>query len=247
MEFDGKAFESRGLQQFVTTHWSVVLSARDPKSPQSRIALETLCRHYWEPLYAYVRRRGHSPHNAQDLTQEFFARLIEKDSLQSVDPEKGRFRTFLLVLMQRFLADEWDRASAKKRGAGKVLSVDFSSAEAELLSHTIDHMDPEKAYNRQWALKVLTQTYQRMEQEYSAAGKATVFASLRFALTGSRSEISYVEHAKRLGVSEGAVKVAVHRLRQRYREVLREIVAETVASPDEVEDELRHMLSALST
>jgi RNA polymerase sigma factor (sigma-70 family) len=231
---------------FLTTHWSVVLSARAQRSTQSAAALETLCRTYWHPLYAYVRRQGHSPADAQDFTQEFFARLLEKDYLHSVAQAKGKFRTFLLVMLKRFLADEWDKAKAQKRGGGQVFCVDWSSAETRFLQQPVEHLTPEKVYEQRWALTLLDQVYTRLEREYGEQGRGALFEALRFALTGSRSEVPYAELAPQLETTEGALKVAVHRLRQRYREMLREAIADTVSCPEEVEEELRHLLQAVS-
>jgi RNA polymerase sigma factor (sigma-70 family) len=231
---------------FLTTHWSVVLSAQEQPSGRSAAALETLCRAYWQPLYAYARRRGHSPADAQDLTQEFFARLLQKDYLHSAAREKGKFRTFLLVMFTRFLADEWDKAQAQKRGGGKVFNVDWSSAETRFLQQPVEHLTPEKVFEQRWALTVLDQVYARLEGEYREEGRAALFETLRFALTGSRSAVPYVELARQLQTTDGAVRVAVHRLRQRYRELLRAAIADTVSGPEEVEQELRHLLRAVA-
>ena len=231
---------------FVTTHWSVVLSAREQHSARSAAALETLCRAYWHPLYAYVRRQGHSPADAQDLTQEFFARLLQKDYLHSVAPAKGKFRTFLLVLLKRFLADEWDKARAHKRGGGKVFNVDWASAEERFLQQPVEHLTPEKVFEQRWALTLLDQVYARLECEYRDQGRGALFDALQFALTGSRSAVPYVNLARQLRTTDGAVRVAVHRLRQRYRELLREAIADTVSRPEEVEEELRHLLEAVA-
>jgi RNA polymerase sigma factor (sigma-70 family) len=231
---------------FLTTHWSVVLSAREQHSASSAAALETLCRTYWQPLYAYARRRGQSPADAQDLTQEFFARLLQKDYLSSVVREKGKFRTFLLVMFQRFLADEWDKAMAQKRGGGKVFNVDWASAEQRLLQQPVEHLTPEKAFEQRWALTLLDQVYTRLEQEYKEQGRGLLFDTLQFALTGSRSTILYADLARKLQTTDGAVRVAVHRLRQRYRELLREAIAATVSQPEEIEEELRHLLQAVA-
>ncbi len=231
---------------FLTTHWSVVLSAREQYSAQSTAALETLCRIYWPPLYAYVRRQGHSPADAQDLTQEFFARLLEKDYLRSVAPAKGKFRTVLLVMLKRFLADEWDKARAQKRGGGLVFCVDWSSAETRFVQQPVEHLTPEKVFEQRWALTLLDQVYARLERDYQEQGRSALFDALRFALTGSRSAVPYANLADKLQTSEGAIRVAVHRLRQRYRQLLRQAIADTVSSPEEIEEELRHLLQAVS-
>ncbi len=231
---------------FVTTHWSVVLTAGRSETPRARAALETLCRAYWPPLYAYVRRRGHSVEEAQDLTQEFFARLLEHNRVSTADPEKGRFRSFLLTSMDHFLSDEWDKARAKKRGGGKVTFLDLGDAETKLGEQLAETLTPEKVYERRWALTLLEQVYQRLGQEYEQQGKAALFEALRGSLAGAGGSAPYAELAERLGMTEGAVKVAVHRLRHRYRELLREIIAETVSGPEEVEDELRYLLRTLA-
>jgi len=231
---------------FVTTHWSVVLTAGRSDTPRARAALETLCQNYWPPLYAYVRRRGHSVDEAQDLTQEFFLRLLEHNRVGTADPEKGRFRSFLLASMNHFLSDEWDKARAQKRGGGKVTFLDLREAETKLGEQLAETLTPEKAYERRWALTLLEQVYQRLGQEYEQQGRAGLFKALRGSLAGTGGTAPYAELAERLGMTEGAVKVAVHRLRHRYRELLREIIAETVSGPEEVEDELRYLLRTLA-
>jgi|WetSurMetagenome_2_1015567.scaffolds.fasta_scaffold184684_1 RNA polymerase sigma factor (sigma-70 family) len=231
---------------FVATHWSVVLSARDKASPQSDEALEALCRAYWCPLYAYIRRQGRSPHDAQDLTQEFFARLVHKDYLHAVDREKGRFRTFLLVALKRFLADEQDHARAQKRGGGVVcFSLDAETAERKYRVEPVDILTPEKIYERHWALALLDLTMARLRKEFAAAGKSDEFDSLKAFLTSEKGAMTYADAAPKLGLSEGALRVAVHRLRRRYRESFREEIAQTVASPEEIEDEVRHLMDVL--
>jgi RNA polymerase sigma-70 factor (ECF subfamily) len=224
----------------------VVLTAARSDTPRARAALETLCQAYWHPLYAYVRRRGYSPEDAQDLTQEFFARLLERNAVAKVAPQKGRFRSFLLASLNHFLADEWDKARAQKRGGGKVISLDLQSAETWLGEIPAEHFTPEKAFEHRWAITLLEQVYQRLGEEYRAAGKSALFDTLRVALAGKSDAAPYAELARQLDMSEGAVKVAVHRLRQRYRELLRETIADTVSGPDEVEDELRYLFRTLA-
>lgn len=231
---------------FVTTRWSVVLAARGKSSPESAAALETLCRAYWYPLYAYVRGSGHSPHDAQDLTQEFFARLLAKDYLQAADREKGRFRTFLRVCLKRFLANEWDRQRAAKRGGGeRPTSLDVALAEQRYATELTTGVAPDRLYERQWAMALLEQAMARLRAEYTAAGKASEFDQLKSALTAERGAIPYAELAAALNLSEGAARVAVHRLRKRYRELFRATVADTVSEPDEVDDEVRHIATVL--
>ena len=232
---------------FVTTHWSLVVSAGRNDTPNARNALEKLCRAYWFPIYAFVRRQGHNPHDAQDLTQEFFMRLLEKKQLAVVDPAKGRFRSFLLASLKHFLANEWHKARAQKRGGGQVpIPIDASTAESKCGLDPADHLTAEKIYERRWALTLLDQVLRRLRDEYTRDGKENLFEQLKPTLTEASRSVRYAEIAARLGTSEGAVKVAVHRLRQRYREVLRAEIADTVASPGEVEDEIRNLFAALA-
>lgn len=233
---------------FLTTHWSVVLSARDADAPGCEVALETLCRTYWYPLYAYVRRQGKSPADAQDLTQEFFARLLQKDYLQSVAPEKGKFRSFLLVLLKRFIINEWERSHRQKRGGGcPHLSLAGGAAETRYCAEPADVTTADKLYDRRWALTLLDRVLARVREEFAAAGKAALFETLKPYLMAEKGGIAYAQAAATLGMSEGALKVAVHRLRARYRELFREEVSNTVATPEEVEEEIRHLLAALSS
>ena len=222
-----------------------MLSAQAKGSAKSSEALETLCRTYWYPLYAYARRAGHSPADAEDLTQSFFARLLEKDYLQSAAREKGKFRTFLLVALKRFLANEWDRQHAQKRGGfTPVVSIDQDQAESRFAAEPSHNVQPDVLFDRQWALTLLDQAMARLQQEYAATGRAKLFETLRSLLVKDESASPYAEIAARLNLTEPAVKMAVHRLRTRYREVLREEIAQTVSSAAEVEEELRHLFSA---
>jgi RNA polymerase sigma factor (sigma-70 family) len=232
---------------FVTTHWSVVLTAGRDDTPRARAALEQLCRNYWRPLYAYVRRAGYSREEAEDRTQEFFARLLAHNSVSKADPERGRFRSFLLASLRHFLAHEWERNHARKRGGGaQFIPLDFDTAETACLQPTAPDDTPDRAYDRHWALALLDAVLGRLRQEYRDAGREDLFVGLKDTLSGGRAEIPYRELGARLGLSEGAVKVAAHRLRQRYRDLLREEVANTVAGPGEVEEELRELFGALS-
>ena len=231
---------------FVTTHWSVVLTAGRSDTPRARAALETLCQTYWYPLYAYVRRRGNSPEDAQDLTQEFFARLLEHNRVGNVSPQKGRFRSFLLASMNHFLSDEWDKARAQKRGGGKVTFLNLEDAETKLGEQSAETLTPEMAFERRWAITLLEQVYQRLAQEYARQDKPALFEALRGSLAGAGGMAPYAVLARQLGMTEGAVKVAVHRLRHRYRELLRETIAETVSGLEEVEDELRYLCRILA-
>jgi RNA polymerase sigma factor (sigma-70 family) len=232
---------------FLTTHWSVVLSAREKDSPQSTAALETLCRSYWYPLYAFVRRQGHNPHDAQDLTQGFFARLLEKEYLKAAAEQRGKFRTFLLVAFKRFLANEWDRQHAQKRGGFvPLVSIDQELGEARFEAEPADALQPDVLFDRQWASTLLEQTMKRLQEEYVSTGRAKLFDALRGLLARDESVTPYAEVAARLNLTEPAVKMAVHRLRTRYREILKTEIAETVSSPEEIEEEIRQLFSAFS-
>jgi RNA polymerase sigma factor (sigma-70 family) len=233
--------------RFDTTHWSVVLLARRSEVPQAKEALENLCRTYWYPLYAFVRRQGHSSHDAQDLTQEFFARLLEKDSLRFADVERGRFRSFLLKSLHHFLVNEWERGRAQKRGGGReIFSLDEEAAEQNYLQEPAAPSASESLYDRRWAVTVLERAMTRLGADYAKAGKEELFETLKNLLLTEGSREAYRGLAGPLGLSEGAVKVALHRLRQRFREKVRTEIAKTVASPDEVDEELRCLLAALS-
>ena len=232
---------------FVTTHWSLVVSAGRNDTPHARDALEKLCRSYWFPIYAFVRRQGHGPHDAQDLTQEFFARLLEKKQLAGADPARGRFRSFLLASLKHFLANEWDKANAQKRGGGQVLiPIDAATAETSCGFEPADNLTADIIFERRWALTLLEHVLGRLRAEYVRDGKENLFEQLKPTLTEASRTVAYSEIATRLGTTEGAVKVAVHRLRQRYRELLRAEIADTVANPGEVDDEIRNLFTALA-
>jgi RNA polymerase sigma-70 factor (ECF subfamily) len=225
----------------------VVLAAKDKSSPDSAAALEALCRAYWYPLYAFVRRQGHPPCDAQDLTQEFFARLLLKDYLGAAARERGRFRTFLRVALKRFLANEWDRARRLKRGGGHAsLSLDTATAEDRYQAERGGGLPPDRLYKRRWALTLLEQTLGRLRTEHAAAGKAAQFERLKGVLMAERGAIDYGALAAGLGLSEGAARVAAHRLRKRFRELFRAAVADTVSGPGEVESELRYVVGILA-
>jgi RNA polymerase sigma-70 factor (ECF subfamily) len=232
---------------FVATHWSVVLAAKDKSSPQSEEALETLCRTYWYPLYVFARRQGHQPHDAQDLVQEFFVRLLQKDYLEAVERERGRFRTFLILALKRFLANEWDRSRAQKRGGGQIpLPLDPELVETRYQEEASVEMAADLAFDRHWAVTLLDQALARVRDEHQQQGKGAEFEVFRQFLTVGQEPIAYGEVAVQLGQSEAAVKMAVHRLRRRYRAVFREAIAQTVATPAEVDEEIRHLLQVLS-
>lgn len=246
-ESSSKSEERSQQPVFLTTHWSVVLSAQDEDSPQSAEALAKLCGAYWFPLYAFVRRLGRSPHDAQDLTQEFFARLLEKDYLKSAARDKGRFRTFLLVALKRFLANEWDRQHAQKRGGfTPVVSIDQELAESRFAAEPAHHLQPDLLFDRQWAMTLLEHTMTRLHDEYLSSGRAKLFELLRGCLARDESALPYAEIAARLNLTEAAVKMAVQRLRARYREILREEISGTVASAEEIEEEIRHLFSTFA-
>ncbi len=231
---------------FATTHWSVVLAASDSASPRAGEALEKLCHTYWYPLYAYVRRQGHSPEDAQDLTQEFFARFLEKKSYRQARPERGRFRSFLLTSLKHFLVNEWHRATARKRGGGHTpVPLDQILAERLYSRETARHLAPDKLYEHSWALALLEQVRTRLREEYSAQGRPGRFEIVEQFLPGDESGLSYVEAARQLGMAEGTLKSDVHRFKQRYRQVLRAEIAHTVARPEDVDEELRHLLAVL--
>ena len=235
-----------GGGRFATTHWSVVLAAAHRGSRESEEALAALCETYWYPLYAYVRRRGHTANDARDLTQEFFAVLLEKGYLQAADRERGRFRSFLLTALKRFLAKERDRAKAQKRGGGRgLISLDVRAGEDRYALEPSHDWTPERVYERRWALTLLDEAMAQLRQRYAADKKPLVFERLKAFLTGEGQGTSYSEIGGELGMSEGAVKMAVHRLRQRYREVLRTEVAQTLADLQDVDEELKHLLAAV--
>jgi RNA polymerase sigma factor (sigma-70 family) len=225
----------------------VVSLARDFDSPEAAAALEELCRAYWYPLYAYVRRQGRSPHDAQDLTQSFFAQLVEKDYLHAADRGKGRFRTFLLVAFKRFLCNQWDHAQAKKRGGDVVLvPLDATLAESKYLADPASTEPADRDYERRWAMALLEQTVGELRREYEEIGRLAEFEHLKECLTAERGTIQYAALAVVLGVAEGSARGAVHRIRKRFRELFRAAVMATVSAPAELEDELRHVVRALS-
>ncbi|HYG35252.1 MAG TPA: sigma-70 family RNA polymerase sigma factor [Clostridia bacterium] len=235
-----------GPANFALTHWSVVLATGSRDSSHARKALDQLCHTYWHPIYSYIRRQGHSPHDAQDLTQEFFARLLEKEQFSAVDPAKGRFRSFLLASLKHFLANEWDKAKAQKRGGGQpLISIDEQSAEDSYAVEPVENLTPDKIFDRRWALTLLQRVLDRLRSEYERDDKGELIEALKGTLTGDRQSVGYAEIAARLKSSEGAIKVAVYRLRQRYRDLLREEIAHTVASPQEIEDEIRALFAVL--
>jgi RNA polymerase sigma factor (sigma-70 family) len=233
--------------RFATTEWSLVLAARDGHSQDAREALAELCGLYWYPLYAYVRRQGYGADEAEDLTQGFFARLVDKGFLDAVSPEKGRFRSFLLAACKHFLSNERDRARALKRGGGqRHLSIDFSSAEVRYQQEPFHTLTPEAVFERRWVLTLLERVLARLQEEFRAAGKLRLWEGLQRFLEGDRRDGSYRESAEALGMTPGAVKVAVHRLRRRYQQLLLAEVGRTLADPTDTEAELRYLSKALA-
>lgn len=233
---------------FHTTHWSLVLLAAGRDGSSADNALETLCREYWPPLYSFIRRRGAPVAEAQDLTQEFFARLLAKNYLRTADRERGRFRAFLIGSLKHFLANERKAARAQKRGGGqRNLSLDFETAEARYLNEPVDKRTPEQVYEQQWALLLIDRVLKRVEQEFVSSGKGDQFQLLRNVLVIGPNTPSYAEIAADLHSTEAAVKMAVHRLRKRYRELLREEIGQTVADEAEIEEELKELFAALAS
>jgi RNA polymerase sigma factor (sigma-70 family) len=236
----------RGARAFATTHWSNVLAAGHTSSPDARAALEKLCRTYWYPLYAFIRSSGRGPEDARDLTQEFFARLLEKKWLAEADPERGRFRTFLLAAMKHFLANEWNRAQTLKRGGSReFIELDALEAEERFALEPADAASPDALYERRWALTLIARAQDRLRDEMIAAGEGERFAALEPTLVGERADESYAALATRFGVAVSGVKSMVLRLRRRFRALLREEIAETVGEGQGIEKELQELFAAL--
>ncbi len=246
MTTDGSDAPGEAVGGFVTTPWSVVLAA-SREDTQGRQALARLCQTYWRPLYFFVRRRGYDPAAAEDLTQEFFARLIEKRSLSRADPGKGKFRAYLVTAMRHFLASEWERARAQKRGGGaRLISLDIASTEIRLGLEPADSTSPENIREREWVLALLEEALRRLKEEQARAGKLEAFEVLRRCLPGDEG-MSYSQLAARLGTTRGAAKMAVFRLRRRYARLVREEIAQTVGTPTEVEEEIQHLFAVLGS
>jgi RNA polymerase sigma-70 factor (ECF subfamily) len=246
------AFESKDQEaipqgpEFPSTHWSVVLAAGEGPATVAREALEKLCRIYWYPLYGFVRRQGRSPEDAQDLTQEFFARFLERESFKQADQDRGRFRTFMLSCLKHFLVSEWRKVNAAKRSGGPVFSLDNTEAEQRYQTEASDQLSPDKVFEKRWAAALLDQVLRRLGESYASQGKQQLFEQLKLTIWGNKDTAPYAELAPQLGMSEGALKVAVHRLRQAYLEMLRSEVAQTLANPADVDDELRHLIQVMS-
>jgi RNA polymerase sigma-70 factor (ECF subfamily) len=234
-----------GSSQFPTTRWTLVVAAGDPQRKEARSALVSLCERYWYPLYAYLRRRGYPADQAQDLTQEFFVRVLEGRYLDRADPEKGRFRSFLLTSLKFFVADEQDRLRAQKRGGGALVPLEFSSGEERYQREPAHDETPERIFERRWALSVLDRVVEKLRDEFLGHGRPEHFDRLKVFLLG-QSEAPYAALASEMNTSEGALKVAIHRLRKRYRDLFRQEIADTVANPAEVESELRYLAAVLA-
>jgi RNA polymerase sigma factor (sigma-70 family) len=234
--------------RFATTCWSVVVAAQDPASPAAHEALATLCSSYWYPLYAYIRRQGHPAHEAEDLTQEFFARIVEKDFLADVDRAKGKFRSFLVAACAHFLANQRDRERAWKRGGRcSIVSLDFTAAEARYGQEPAHGLTAEKLFARRWGLTLLDQVLARLRADYTDKNKSALFDRLRVCLLGVKDVVPYARVSQELGMTQGAIRVAVHRLRQQFRELLRDEIGRTVEKPEDVEDEIRDLFAALAS
>ena len=243
----GPNIASSNAGAFATTHWSVVLAAGYTSVPGAQEALETLCRTYWYPLYVYVRRQGQSPHDAQDLTQEFFARLLAKKHLRLADPDRGKFRAFLLKSLKHFLVNEWKKARTQKRGGGQcVIALDADVAESRYAAEPALALTLDQVYEKRWAVTLLETVLAGLRESYAASGRLPVFETLKGFIWGEQATLAYTAVAPQLGLTEGAVKVAVHRLRSRYRELLRAEIAKTVATPGEVDEELQHLIAVLA-
>ena len=233
-----------GRRSFETTRWTLVLPAAGSYDPVSREALSGLCESYWYPLYAYVRRRGYDRSTAQDLTQGFFAQLLEKKCLKEADPERGRFRAFLITSLKHYVANEWDKERAQKRGGGQtLLSLDFDNAEGLYQLEPADEITPEEIYNRRWALTQVERAINELREEMIKMGHPERFEALKGFLTGESEETPYAQVAESLGLNEGAVRTAVHRMRRRFGALLREQVAQTLADEQDVDGEIRYLLS----
>lgn len=242
--------ESNSVPQspvFATTHWSVVLAAGDESSPQIEAALTRLCQTYWLPVYAFVRKRGHSPEQAQDFTQGFFANFLEKQHVAKAARERGRFRSFLMTSVENYLRNEHDRAQAQKRGGGRqLISLDEQDAEARYLCEPVTEADPAKTFEQRWAATLLNTVLTRLQAEFGATGRGDLFEALQAHLWGDAESTPYPELAERFGLTLANVKITAHRLRQRYRELLREEIAHTVALPSQIDDEIRHLMQVVS-
>jgi len=235
-----------GDSRFPTTRWTLVVAAADPQRKEARSALVALCENYWYPLYAYLRRRGYPADQAQDLTQEFFMRVLEGRYLDRADPERGRFRAFILTSLKFFVADEADRQRAHKRGGGVLVPLEFPPGEERYQREPVSDETPERIFERRWALSVLDRVVERLRSEFVQHGRPEHFERLKVFLLG-QSDAPYAALAREMNTSEGALKVAIYRLRKRYRELFRQEIADTVADPAEVESEIRYLAAVLKS
>jgi len=247
LETENGSSARQGNERFTTTHWSVVLAAKGGNSTCARAALEALCRAYWYPLYAFARRLGLNPADAEDMVQGFFERCLEKDYLASADQAKGRFRSFLLIALKRFMANQADKSRARKRGSGQALvALDALSAENRYAREPGHELSPDKLFERRWALTLLDRVLDQLRAEQAATGRSEMFEALKDCLTGRAPEAAYAALGARFGLNAGALRIAAHRLRRRYRELLEAEIARTVSSPREIEEERRYLFSILS-
>ncbi len=249
MPADNKNVKSvaAGAGHFDTTHWSLVLAAGQRGTGESAAALERLCQSYWLPLYAYVRRRVSDVHDAQELTQAFFERLLEKNYLADADPQRGRFRAFLLTAFKHFLSKEWEKAKAQKRGGGRSpISLDFSTGDSQITLQPAGGLTAEQMYERQWVITLLSHVMQRLERELEKVGKRWQFERLKDFIVSTKADTTYADVASELGMTESAARMATSRLRRRYRQLLREEIAQTVSSPEDIDDEINNLFTTFA-
>jgi len=247
LDNSAKNFSQAGNGRFATTHWSIVLRAGKPKAQGYQDALQTLCQSYWYPLYVFIRRQGYTNQQAEDYTQAFFCRILEKKVLGMADSKRGKFRSFLLSTLKHFLADEHDRARAQKRGGGRtILSIDFEGADNQYVLEPADTLSPEKLFDKSWALTVLERTMTRLKTELASQDKQELFEHLKIYLTAGKGAISYRDKAAQLDMTEGNVRTAVHRLRRRYRKLLRDEIAQTVTNEGQIDEEIDELFNALA-
>ena len=245
---ESSGFAEGKVSAFSTTHWSIVEGAGQDNPALAAVALERLCRIYWFPIYAFIRRRGSSQHDAEDSTQGFFAHLLEKESIKKVDRQKGKFRSFMLAALTNFLNNEWDKQRALKRGGKiQIVSLDETRAEDLYIHEPAESLTPEQLFERHWAFAVVERVFDRLKQEYAMADKVNLFEQLQHGLTREMTQEICAEWATSLSVTEGALKIALHRLRRRYGELLRDEIAHTVATPEELHDEIRHLCAVMAS
>jgi RNA polymerase sigma-70 factor (ECF subfamily) len=247
MKSSALAMGNVGRGGFATTRWTLIRAATERAKPEARQALERLCQLYWFPVYAHIRRKGNSADQSADLTQAFFAHMLESDALDTAEPERGRFRSFLLTCADHFLANEHHRETAQKRGGGRsLISIDVRSAEGRLLKDPADGHTPERAFERSWALALLERVFEQLKHEYNSSDKAAVFARLHVFLPKGERTQSYRDVALELRMTEAAVKVAVHRMRTRFGAILRDEILETVERPEDIDEEIKRLFEAVS-